>query len=480
MPATPARALGAGAADVAQIVPGGARASSGSGTACTRRPEQSRFRALRQRRDASSARRRGTQPLRARARRPALGRPASILLLGVLAPELRRVPVLIVGTYREHEMRRMPRRLGELARVERADLAARASTDGVLATSWPRRRRGAGGPRWSPTCSASRRAIRSSSPSWCACCAPRAGSTTSARAGDPAARRGARGVRRHLEPLSTDDRRLLTIAAVLGREFDLAAAADRVRAARDRLLERLASAREAGMVGEVRGQRSAATASAHALIRETLYGDLAPAARAQMHRRSAWRSKHGSVGDARHAARRARPPLLPCRAARRGRQGGDTPCARRRTRPSRSRYEDAIAHSSAALECWRSSRPTRRRDLALLHGARHRAASAAGGTAARARRRSPSGGARARAGRRRGAGAARRSASGSPRPEPGTVDATLVGLLEQALQALPPERERRSVRRSRDASRSRCTSRTEVARRDALEPLRAGAGALDR
>lgn len=91
-------------------------------------------------------------------------------------------------------------------------------------------------------------------------------------------------LRRRLEPLDGDDRRLLEIAAVVGREFDvalLAAASERPQPA---VFERLTAATEHGLV-EPMPDALGRFRFVHALVRETLYGDLSLAQRAQLHRR---------------------------------------------------------------------------------------------------------------------------------------------------------------------------------------------------
>jgi predicted ATPase len=89
-------------------------------------------------------------------------------------------------------------------------------------------------------------------------------------------------LRRRLDPLPSPTRQLLEIAAVVGRDFDLAPLAAVLDEAADALLDRLAPALDAGIVREVAGalQRYAFT---HALMRETVYTLLAPKARIALH-----------------------------------------------------------------------------------------------------------------------------------------------------------------------------------------------------
>ena len=93
-------------------------------------------------------------------------------------------------------------------------------------------------------------------------------------------------VRRHLRPLSQDDRQLLAVAAVLGREFDFVAWQRVCDLPPERLLDRLAVVTQAGIVTDV-PDTLGRYRFRHVLIRETIYADLGPADRALLHRRVA-------------------------------------------------------------------------------------------------------------------------------------------------------------------------------------------------
>jgi predicted ATPase len=89
-------------------------------------------------------------------------------------------------------------------------------------------------------------------------------------------------LRQRLAPLPAVSRRLLEVAAVAGRDFDLAPLAAVLGEPPDAVLAALAPALSAGIVREMGGvlQRYSFT---HALMRETVYKDLAASARIALH-----------------------------------------------------------------------------------------------------------------------------------------------------------------------------------------------------
>ncbi|MBY0278730.1 hypothetical protein K2Z84_25630, partial [Candidatus Binatia bacterium] len=102
-------------------------------------------------------------------------------------------------------------------------------------------------------------------------------------------------IRRHLEPIAEADRELLSIAAVAGDDVEVRLLAQATCTDAATVLERLNAAVERGFVVE-RGEGR--FRFAHALVRETIYGDLLPAARVHLHARvgEALESLHGSQG----------------------------------------------------------------------------------------------------------------------------------------------------------------------------------------
>src|SRR2546421_449987 len=95
-------------------------------------------------------------------------------------------------------------------------------------------------------------------------------------------------IRRRLRHLSDNCRLVLVLASVLGREFDLAALERVSDVSGDQLLGVLDEAARERVVTDAPGQPGRMS-FAHALIRETLYDELTPGRRVQLHRR---------VGDA--------------------------------------------------------------------------------------------------------------------------------------------------------------------------------------
>jgi len=94
-------------------------------------------------------------------------------------------------------------------------------------------------------------------------------------------------IRRRYDPLGDESQRVLAVAAVIGREFDLAVLEHAVDPpAAVPMLRILDQACAIGLMSPVAGTVGHYS-FAHALIRETLYDDLGPARQAQAHRRVA-------------------------------------------------------------------------------------------------------------------------------------------------------------------------------------------------
>lgn len=89
---------------------------------------------------------------------------------------------------------------------------------------------------------------------------------------------------RRLGRLAEPTARILGLAAVIGRQFDVGLLARVAEASEDAVLDALDDATAAALVAEVRGSRDE-FAFRHALIRTTLYEELSASRRARLHRR---------------------------------------------------------------------------------------------------------------------------------------------------------------------------------------------------
>src|SRR5262249_12972222 len=94
---------------------------------------------------------------------------------------------------------------------------------------------------------------------------------------------GQGGIRRPLEPLSAAGRRILAAAAVIGREFEFGVLARIVGLPVETIFSELAEAVRLGAIEDVE-ERPGGFRFTHALLQETLTGDLGVAERAELHR----------------------------------------------------------------------------------------------------------------------------------------------------------------------------------------------------
>jgi tetratricopeptide (TPR) repeat protein len=171
-------------------------------------------------------------------------------------------------------------------------------------------------------------------------------------------------VRLRLDPLAVEDRELLSVAAVVGREFDVGVLHRAADLAPDMVLARLTGATAAGLVEE--GAVPGRFRFAHALVRETLSADLLPLARARLHLRVAavLETLHGDGGDpplaeiAVHYAHAA-PLGAAAKAVEFGLRAG-------RQALAMLAYEDAVAHYERALAALALEPPDDRRRMEVL------------------------------------------------------------------------------------------------------------------
>jgi AAA ATPase domain len=171
-------------------------------------------------------------------------------------------------------------------------------------------------------------------------------------------------LRRRLEPLDPEDRELLSLASVVGREFDVVLLSAAAGSSADAALGHLAAAVTAGLLEE--SSTAGRFRFAHALVHETVYGDLLPAARARFHQRVA------AALEARAAAEHADAPLaeLAAHYARAAPLGTAAQAVEWCVRAAEQAaglfaYGDAIAHYERALAALALLAPDERRRLQL-------------------------------------------------------------------------------------------------------------------
>ncbi len=203
---------------------------------------------------------------------------ASLALLEYVASELDGTHVLLVVTYRDRKRPRLPRALGDaVRRGQRIELRGldRAAVGSIVA--------GVAGDAPAPAVVDRIAELTDGNPFFLGevlRALADARWDTSAPLVLPDSVR--ESLRRRLEPLGDDERALLALAAVAGQEFDLAVLQIAAPADATTLLERLHAPVEHGLVAAAAGGRYRFV---HALVRETIYGDLLPATRVRLHAR---------------------------------------------------------------------------------------------------------------------------------------------------------------------------------------------------
>jgi tetratricopeptide (TPR) repeat protein len=205
---------------------------------------------------------------------------ASLLLLSFVARETRGARILLIVTYRERGARRWPRAFADVARLglrvtlrglDRAAQAALVASAGIAEPS--------------PELLARLHEVTEGNPFFLdeMVRVIGAGTTSADTPRLPMPDTVREAIRRRLEPLSEDERALLALAAVIGREFDLSLLQATSGLPADVVLAHLTAAAAIGAVEE--RERVGAFRFSHALVREMLYGEQLPAARAGLHRR---------------------------------------------------------------------------------------------------------------------------------------------------------------------------------------------------
>jgi hypothetical protein len=272
---------------------------------------------------------------------------SSLLLLEFVARELTEARILVIGAYRDTEVRRHHPLSATLAELARSPHARRVVLRGLVLDE-------------SLGCSRSCRYRATGVPR--GCCPPAYGGnpffvtelvpllppngglgTPGRHAGTRSAPGRARPRRPSSDRLSSDCNRMLAVAAVIGRAFDARTLA-RIEAIHpDRLLALLEEALDARVVVDV-PHTVGRYAFAHTLIREVLYDEVPAGRRVLLHRQIADELEAPAAGG------RGGAPL-PSGGARRGtaravtasRRAGDHAAAR-------LAYDEAAEHYSRALE----------------------------------------------------------------------------------------------------------------------------------
>jgi tetratricopeptide (TPR) repeat protein len=170
-------------------------------------------------------------------------------------------------------------------------------------------------------------------------------------------------IRRRFASLTAEQRRLLEVAAVVGRDFDVVLLQAACELPRDRVLGGLEPVLSARLIEEVSGALGSFR-FAHALIREALYEDLTPTVRAQL---------HGRIGRALESVGDGSPERLPAlahhffHAATLGDAATALAYVERAGHEASARlgHEEAVGHFERALQLCAVLPPDEPRQLAL-------------------------------------------------------------------------------------------------------------------
>ncbi len=214
----------------------------------------------------------------------------SLLLLQFLAPELERTRMLIVGAYRDLDPTISDQLASTLAEVSRLDSTERIALGGLSEAEVLRVVELSAGIHPPESLGVRLHADTEGNPLFVGELVRLFGAE--GRLEDPGTRIAVPDtvrevIDRRLRRLSSECRRVLTLASIVGREFGLVAL-ERVAdyTGIDKLLEVLDEAIEARVISEVPGALGRLR-FAHALIRDTLYSDLPATQRVRLHRRVA-------------------------------------------------------------------------------------------------------------------------------------------------------------------------------------------------
>ena len=263
-------------------------------------------------------------------------------------------------------------------------------------------------------------------------------------------------VGRRLEPLAAATREVLAIAGVVGRPFTIAGVARVGGLGRESVAEALEPAL-AGRLVEARADAPGRFGFAHAIVRDAVYDELAPALRARLHAAvAAVLQESLAAGGEATAAEAARHALAAARCGADPQPAWELAREAAREAAGLQAHAEAAAHYAEALEALElgaEATPAERLETTLALAA----ATFAAGDIEAARRRFR---AVARAARRAGAAELQaRAALGFSEVQPyGAIDDDAIALLQGALDVLPPARQRAArprVRAARPAARPR-------------------------
>jgi tetratricopeptide (TPR) repeat protein/predicted Ser/Thr protein kinase len=215
----------------------------------------------------------------------------TLLLLKHLMRSTRATALCIVGTYRDSELRRTHPLAEILADFRRDESVTRLSVRGLTATDVEGLAPSIAGQSLPPRLAQTVVAGAGGNPFFIGEILRHLRETDALRGAHDANDLGLpEGVKevigRRLSRLSDECNRALALAAVIGREFDVELLIALGDLAEERLLDAIEEAVRAQLIAEAAGGRGRLTFR-HALIRETLYGELLSVRRIRLHRRVA-------------------------------------------------------------------------------------------------------------------------------------------------------------------------------------------------
>jgi DNA-binding NarL/FixJ family response regulator len=349
--------LGAGAADVAQLVPEIGERLPDLPVLPVLAPEQARFRAF----DHLAAflrRAAAAQPLVLIFDDLHWADPPSLLLLEFVAHEVLDAPLVILGTYRDVEVGRQHPLVRTLAEVVRAGQSQRVTLRGLSERDVGRLVAAAGGVTPTAELIAAVYEETAGNPFFVHEVARLlAGEVEDGRAVGaertgrllPIPQSVRETIGRRLDRLSPACNEVLATAAAVGREFGLSVLARVSDLPREQVLEALAAAAAARLIEEV-PRRVGGYRFGHALIRETLYDDLSTVQKVRLHRQIglALETLYGSdpephLAELAHHFVQAAPGSDVERAVAYARRAGERAMAL-------LAFEDAAAHFEMALQ----------------------------------------------------------------------------------------------------------------------------------